>query len=401
MTETDYDIIIVGGGMVGASLAIALKSSSHKIALIEAFDFKTNQQPSYDDRGIALSYGSQRIFNTMGLWQQLAPHTTAISDIHISDRGHFGATRLSAQKENVPALGQVVLARAMGKVLNQAMSENKTLDILCPNKVIALNKQPHHIALMLDDDRTITSQLIVAADGANSTIRRLLDLSVTEQDYQQTAITANISTERPHNHRAFERFTEFGPIALLPMPDNRCSLIWTVKTGDETAINELDDDAFLARLQTEFGYRLGKLTQVGRRSHYPLKLTQTDQPIQDRIVFVGNAAHNLHPIAGQGFNLGLRDVIALADVLIDEVQDCGAPKHLHDYQQWQQRDQDHVIKATNLLVRLFSNDNSLIGHGRSVGLIALDLMPPVKHWLAKKSMGLGKKQPRLARGITL
>jgi 2-octaprenyl-6-methoxyphenol hydroxylase len=401
MAKTDYDIIIVGGGMVGASLAIALKSSRHKIALIEAFDFKTNQQPSYDDRGIALSYGSQRIFNTMGLWQQLAPHTTAISDIHISDRGHFGATLLSAQKENVPALGQVVLARAMGKVLNKAMSENKTLDILCPNKVIALNKQANHIKLTLDDDRTITSKLIVAADGANSTIRRLLDLSVTEQDYQQTAITANISTERPHNHRAYERFTEFGPIALLPMPDNRCSLVWTVKTGDETAINKLDDPTFLARLQTEFGYRLGKLTQVGRRNHYPLKLTQTDQPIQDRIVFVGNAAHNLHPIAGQGFNLGLRDVIALADVLIDEVQDCGATKHLHDYQQWQQRDQDHVIKATNLLVRVFSNNNPLIGHGRSAGLIALDLMPPVKHWLAKKSMGLGKKQPRLARGIIL
>ena len=197
MAQADYDIIIVGGGMVGASFAYALKNSAHKIALIEAFDFKTTQQPSYDDRGIALSYGSQRILDTMGLWQQLAPHSTAISDIHISDRGHFGATRLSAQQENVPALGQVILARAMGKVLNQAMSENTTLDILCPNKVIALNHQSNQVELTLDDDRKITSKLIVAADGANSTIRRLLDLSVTEQEYQQTAITANISTERP------------------------------------------------------------------------------------------------------------------------------------------------------------------------------------------------------------
>jgi len=401
MAQADYDIIIVGGGMVGASFAYALKNSAHKIALIEAFDFKTTQQPSYDDRGIALSYGSQRILDTMGLWQQLAPHSTAISDIHISDRGLFGATRLSAQQENVPALGQVILARAMGKVLNQAMSENTTLDILCPNKVIALNHQSNQVELTLDDDRKITSKLIVAADGANSTIRRLLDLSVTEQEYQQTAITANISTERLHHNRAFERFTEHGPIALLPMPDNRCSLIWTVKTGDETAINDLDDTAFLARLQTEFGYRLGQFTQVGKRGHYPLKLTQTDQPIQNRIVFVGNAAHNLHPIAGQGFNLGLRDVIALADVLVDETEDCGIPKHLHDYQQWQQRDQDNVIKATNLLVRLFSNNNPVLGHGRSAGLIALDLIPPAKHWLAKKSMGLGKKQPRLARGIAL
>lgn len=401
MAVTNYDIIIVGGGMVGASLAYALKNSNHKVALIEAFDFKTTQQPSYDDRGIALSYGSQRIFNTMGLWQHLAPHSTAITDIHISDRGHFGATRLSAQQENVPVLGQVILAKAMGKVLNHAMSENTTLDILCPKKVVALTQKPDYVELCLDDDQHISGKLIVAADGANSTIRRLLNLTITEQVYQQTAITANISTERAHNNRAFERFTEFGPIALLPMPDNRCSLIWTVRTGDELAITELDDAAFLSRLQTEFGYRLGKMIQAGKRNHYPLKLTQTDQPIQERIVFVGNAAHNLHPIAGQGFNLGLRDVIALADVLVNETHDCGDPKILHDYQQWQQVDQDNVVKATDLLVRLFSNNNPILGSGRSAGIMALDLIPPAKHWLAKQSMGLGKKQPRLARGIAL
>jgi 2-octaprenyl-6-methoxyphenol hydroxylase len=400
MTQTTYDIVIVGGGMVGASLAYALKNSSHRIALVEAFNFKTTQQPSYDDRGIALSYGSQRIFDTMGLWQQLSPHSTAIEHIHISDRGHFGATRLSAQQEKVPALGQVILSRAMGQVLNQAMAESDTLDIICPKKVVAISQESNQATLTLDDKQQISSKLIVAADGANSTIRRLLDLSVTEQHYQQTAITANISTERPHEHRAYERFTEHGPIALLPMPDNRCSLIWTVKTGDEGPINALDDAAFLARLQTEFGYRLGQFTQVGKRSHFPLKLTQTEQTIQDRIVFIGNAAHNLHPIAGQGFNLGLRDVIALADVLID-AKDCGDPRHLHDYQQWQQQDQDNVIKATDTLVRLFSNNNVVLGHGRSAGLIALDLLPPAKHWLASKSMGLGKKQPRLARGMTL
>lgn len=401
MASTDYDLIIVGGGMVGASLAYALKNSALKIALIEAFNFKTTQQPSYDDRGIALSYGSQRIFETMGLWSQLAPHSTAISDIHISDRGHFGATRLSAKTENVPALGQVILASAMGQVLNQTLAEQHTLDILCPHRVTALLQQSDAIELTLDDGRQLRAKLIVAADGANSTIRRLLALSVSEQDYQQTAITTNVSTERPHQGRAFERFTEHGPIALLPMPDNRCSLIWTVKTGDETAIAALDDTAFLQRLQSEFGYRLGRFTQVGKRSHFPLKLTQTDQTIQDRIVFVGNAAHNLHPIAGQGFNLGLRDVIALADVLIGDIADCGAAKVLHDYQQWQQDDQDAVIKATDMLVRLFSNNNFFIGHARSAGLMLLDNLPPAKHWLAQKSMGLAKKQPRIARGISL
>ncbi len=401
MANIEYDLIIVGGGMVGASLALALKNSTLKVALIEAFNFKTTQQPSYDDRGIALSYGSQRIFEALGLWSQLASHSTAINDIHISDRGHFGTTRLSAKTEHVPALGQVILARAMGQILNHALAEQPTLDIICPHRVTELAQQTDVVELTLDDDRQLRAKLIVAADGANSTIRRLLKLSVSEQDYQQTAITANISTERPHQGRAFERFTEHGPIALLPMPDNRCSLIWTLKTGEETAIMALNDKAFLHRLQSEFGYRLGKFTQVGKRSHFPLKLTQTNQTIQDRIVFIGNAAHNLHPIAGQGFNLGLRDVVALAEVLIDSRQDCGAAKVLHDYQQWQQSDQDAVIHATDFLVRLFSNDNILIGHARSAGLMLLDNLPPAKHWLAQKSMGLGKKQPRLARGIAL
>jgi len=401
MKRTDYDLIIVGGGMVGASLALALKTSSLKIAIIEAFNFKTNQQPSYDDRGIALSYGSQSIFETMGLWSHLAPHSTAIKDIHISDRGHFGATRLSAEAENVPALGQVILARAMGQVLNQAIAEHETIDIICPSTVTALKNQDNAVELTLDNERPLTAKLIVAADGANSTIRKLLGLSVTEQTYQQTAITANINTERPHLNRAYERFTEHGPIALLPMPDQRCSLIWTVKSGNEIAINELDDKAFLKKLQSEFGYRLGKFTQIGKRGHFPLKLTQTDQPIQNRIVFVGNAAHNLHPIAGQGFNLGLRDVIALADVLVNEVNDCGNAQLLHEYQNWQQNDQDSVIKATDILVRLFSNDNPILGHGRSAGLIMIDLFPPAKHWLVQKSMGLGKRQPRLARGLLI
>ncbi len=401
MTTQDYDIIIVGGGMVGASLALALKNTQYRIALIEAFDFKTDQQPSYDDRGIALSYGSQRIFDTMGLWSQLAPYSTAIEHIHISDRGHFGATRLSAQQEKVPALGQVILARAMGHVLNQAMQSHSHLDLHCPRKVTQLHQYDDNVSIQLDNNAAITGKLIVAADGANSTIRQLLGLSITEQHYQQTAITANVTTDKAHQHRAFERFTEHGPIALLPMPDNRSSLVWTIKSGQEKNLLNLTDHDFLARLQEEFGYRLGRFTQVGKRAHYPLKLTQTDQMIQQRLVFIGNAAHNLHPIAGQGFNLGLRDVASLAEVLSHHPQDCGHASLLHDYQQWQQQDQDDVIAATNTLVRLFSNANPLLGHARAAGLTLLDLCSPAKHVIAQRSMGLARKQPKLARGIAL
>ncbi|MFW5451071.1 MAG: 2-octaprenyl-6-methoxyphenyl hydroxylase [Methylophagaceae bacterium] len=395
-----FDLIIVGGGMVGASLAYALKNTSLKIAVIEAFEFNSEQQPSYDDRGIALSYGSQRIFEAMGLWQQLAAHSTAINDIHISDRGHFGVTRLSAQSENVPALGQVIIARIIGQVFNQALQQQNNLKIFCPSKVVQLKHHSDSVELVLDDDRCLSAKLIVAADGGHSTIRRLLNLGISEADYQQTAITANISCERHHQNRAFERFTDSGPLALLPMSDNRCSLVWTVKTGDEVAILNLSDQEFLAQLQDRFGYRLGKLTHVGQRQCYPLKLIQADQAIQQRIVLIGNAAHNLHPIAGQGFNLGLRDVAALADVLID-ADDCGDARLLHDYKQWRQDDQDDVIQTTDSLVKLFSNDNPLLGHFRGAGLALVDVLSPIKHRLAQKSMGLARKQARLGRGISL
>ena len=401
MAKVDFDLIIVGGGMVGASLACALKNTSLKIAIIEAFEPDSKQQPSYDDRGIALAYGSQRIFESMGLWDQLAAHSTAISNIHVSDRGHFGVTRLSAQDENVPALGQVITARSMGLVLNQALRQQNNLEIICPASVVSLNQYDYSVELILNGKRSISAKLIVAADGAHSTIRQQLNLGALEHDYGQTAITANITPEHAHQGRAFERFTDSGPIALLPMSDNRCSLVWTVKTGDEESLLQLSESEFLKQLQDRFGYRLGKLKQVGQRNSYPLKLMQADQPIQQRIVLIGNAAHSLHPIAGQGFNLGLRDVAALADVLVDNTDDCGNPRLLHDYSQWRQLDQDTVINNTSTLVNIFSNNNPLLGHLRGAALTLIDALPSAKHALAQKSMGLNRKQPRLGRGIAL
>lgn len=397
----NYDLIIVGGGMVGASLAIALKNSTLRIALVEAVSAQSYTQPSYDDRGIALSYGSQRIFESLGLWTQLTTHSTPIGNIHVSDRGHFGVTRLSAVDENVPALGQVITARSMGLVLNEAIEAQQNLDIISPASVVKLEQFDDHIELELGNGHKLSAQLAVAADGGQSTIRKLLGLGALEHDYQQTAVTANITPSQPHNNWAFERFTDTGPIALLPMSDNRCSLVWTVKSGEDKALLDLTEQDFLAQLQDRFGYRLGKLKQVGQRHSYPLRLIQADQPVQHRAVLIGNAAHNLHPIAGQGFNLGLRDVAVLADILVSSTEDCGDASLLFDYKQWRLNDQDNVIQATNSLVTLFSNDNPVLGHLRGAGLSLMEALPPVKHWLAKKSMGLDRKQARLGRGISL
>lgn len=396
-----FDVLIVGGGMVGASLAIALQNSALKIGLIEAQPLQTNSQPSFDDRGIALSYGSQRIFQSMQLWPAIAAHATAIKHIHVSDRGRFGVTRLSAEKEKVPALGQVLTARNLGQTLNQQLQQLGNVELLCPAQVMALTQQPDHVAITLGDGQQLQSRLLVAADGRESTIRHLLGLDAWQQHYEQTAVTANISTDKPHQGWAYERFTDSGPMALLPMSDNRSSLVWTVRSGEEQALLAASEDEFLAQLQQRFGYRAGRFIRVGQRHSHPLTLMQADMPVQHRIVFIGNAAHSLHPIAGQGFNLGLRDVAVLADLLHDQTEDCGAMSLLHGYQSWRQADQDQVVKATDKLVRFFSNDISVLGHLRGAGLALLDNLPAAKSWLAQRSMGLAQTQPRLGRGIPL
>ncbi|MDT8309895.1 MAG: 2-octaprenyl-6-methoxyphenyl hydroxylase [Methylophaga sp.] len=399
--NVDFDVLIVGAGMVGTSLALALNNTGLKIGIIEAHSIETNSQPSFDDRGIALSYGSQRIFETLDLWPALQAFATPILNIHISDRGHFGVTRLSAQAANVPALGQVLTAKQLGQQLNIALQQADTIALLSPLTVTALETSSDNVTVSLSNQQNLNCKLLVAADGQHSTIRELLKLDSWQRDYQQTAVTANVSTERPHQNRAFERFTDSGPLALLPMTDSRSSLVWTVKSDDEQRLLALSDKDFLQALQQRFGFRLGHFTRVGKRSSYPLGLMQTDVAIQPRLLLIGNAAHSLHPIAGQGFNLGLRDAAVLAEVISQHRGDCGQPRCLETYKAWQLPAQDNIVKATDRLVKIFSNANPVLGHSRSAALAMLDILPPVKQRLTLASMGLSQKQTRLARGLPL
>lgn len=401
MNSTEFDVVIVGGGFIGATLALALQQTSLQVALVESGSLHTDEQPGFDDRGIALAYGSQRILQTLRLWPDLAEHACEILDIHISDKGHFGVTRLSATEQGVPALGQVITAKAMGQVLNKHLLASTSLSLFCPNSVIALDTHPDQMTITLDDQRQINAKLVVAADGQFSQIRQLLDLETQQFNYRQTAITGNIVCERPHQQRAYERFTDSGPIALLPMTQQRMSLVWTVNDADVSAIMAMDDADFLQSLQQRFGYRLGKILHIGERQQYPLSLMRVDAPVQARTVLVGNAAHSVHPVAGQGFNLGLRDVAVLAEMLAEHAGDCGDTRLLYDYQQQRQHDQDSVIKNTDRLVKLFSNANPLLGHARSSALSLLNMLPPVKQYIAKTSMGLASRQSRLSRGLSL
>jgi 2-octaprenyl-6-methoxyphenol hydroxylase len=410
MKQTDYDILIVGGGMVGATMAYALSPLPLRIGVIEAVPFKSDAQPSYDDRAIALAYGSAKIFESMGLWDKLADKVSPISRIHISDRGHFGVSRIDAAEEGVEALGYVIENRVVGAVLAEELPRLENVELICPATVTSVNLGGGTAQLTLEGGARLNTRLVIAADGGNSVVRQLLTIPTRSWDYGQTAVIANITPGRPHQGIAYERFTDNGPVALLPNSyaaaedPRRCSLVWTVRRGDEERVLGLSDEEFLAELQGRFGYRLGTLEKVGRRNAYPLKLVRAKEQVRPRLALIGNAAHTLHPIAGQGFNLGLRDVAVLADVLADAVaesRDVGDSAVMQAYSDWRNWDHKKVIGFTDSLVRLFSNPLAPVALVRNVGLVTLDLVPPLKRLLTRQTMGLAGKLPRLALGLPL
>ena len=392
--------------MVGASLAAALSALPLKIALVEAFPAETLQKAEYDDRAIALSYGSRQILQGMGIWHSVEQVANPIDSIHVSDRGHFGATRLNAKQQKVPALGYLIEACNYNRVLTDYLRESD-VRVMQPAQIDSIESADQSLTIKITvdaDEETINSKLLIACDGANSAIRKMAGVGAATYDYQQVAIIANISTEITHDNRAFERFTEQGPIALLPMSGNRCSLVWTLAADQYQAMLDLSDDDFLATLGDAFGYRLGRFTRVGRRSSFPLYLTKSDELIASRVAIIGNAAHSLHPVAGQGLNLALRDIADLAGLIAESLNkdgDIGSSELLTAYAALRDKDTSRTIQYTDSLVKVFSNDNFLLGHARAIGLTAVDRLPPLRTVLAKQSMGLASRQSRLSRGLPL
>lgn len=404
--HTEFDVIIVGGGMVGASLAVALAPLPLQIAVIEAFDPRQRgvSQPSYDDRSTAIANGSQQILETIGVWAGMAQDATAIRDIHISDRGHFGIGRISAVEEKVPALGYVVPNRAIGRSLWAALESFDNIRMFCPARVESLLDQGDSVQVGLTDDDGNTielhGRLVAAADGAQSVVRKILGIDATVWDYGQTAIISNVTTEKPHRNVAYERFTAHGPMAVLPMTEGRSALVWTVPSEQAEEILQLSDRQILDRLQELFGYRLGHWQKIGKRVSYPLSMSKAKQQTRHRVAIIGNAAHGLHPIAGQGFNLSLRDVAGLAEVIAG-ANDPGDPRVLEKYCRWRAGDQARVMSFTDALVRVFANPLASVRVVRNLALLMFDLLPGAKSLLARHTMGRGGDLPRLARGVPL
>lgn len=402
-----FDVAIVGGGMVGASLAVTLLPLGLRVALIEATPFESAQQPSFDERTTALSNGSRNVLTGIGLWPQLASQATPIKRIHISDRGRFGFARIDAAEQGIEALGYVLPNRVLGAALWARLGGQGGFELFCPASVHDVEPGAQLVRLGVQsaghESKDIHAKLVIAADGAQSAVRKALGISASVQDYGQWAIVTTVASSTFHDHVAYERFTPTGPLAVLPLADQRCAVIWTLDPDAAQAALKLSDDEFLVALQEKFGFRLGHFTRVGKRAAYPLSLTQAQERIGRRCVIIGNAAQGLHPIAGQGFNLGLRDVATLAEVIAAAATsgDIGSDAMLERYEVWRRRDRRSIIAFTDGLVRLFSNPLSTVRTARNLGLLLFDLMPPAKSALSRLSLGFAGRLPRLARGAPL
>ncbi|WP_378216508.1 FAD-dependent monooxygenase [Acinetobacter pittii] len=396
-------VIIVGGGMVGLSLSLMLAKANIAVKLLEAVKYPNyddqNVAPyhsSFDVRNTALSRRSAQIYQKLGLWDALQQHATPILQVHITEQGSFGKARLIAEQEKVESFGQVIENAWLGRVLLTQVRQQPLIELIDGVQVTALTQdaeQVHIEAKRGDEVLKLESKLLIAADGCDSFCRQAIGVGVDVHDYDQVAIVTTVQTSKPHEQVGFERFSALGPLALLPLPgEYRRSVVWPVKKGTEGEwLGEENDQHFLDALQKTYGDRAGKFEKTGKRFSYPLSQVLAHKQAVGRVILMGNAAHTIHPVAGQGFNLCLRDADVLVRYLVNQLtasDDIGNPDNLLAYEQARLSDQQRVIKFCDTVVRGFSNQNPLLKLIRNTGLIAFDVIPGVKPLVANYAMGL-------------
>jgi 2-octaprenyl-6-methoxyphenol hydroxylase len=413
--EAEFDVLIAGGGLVGGSLAIALAQTPCRVGLVEAVPPDSHAQPSFDDRTIALSRGSQRILESLGLWPLLQNSVWPIERIHVSEQRRFGTAVIDAVGQGIPELGCVINSRLLGQALWQMLAQLPSVRTYCPAQAVlgdAIASEPgawRTVRLHAGEQlQTLRTRLLVVADGARSPLRSALGIAADDRDYGQVAVVANIEVDARYvGHTAYERFTPAGPLAILPGRAGHYTMVLACGKDAAPAVMAMENAALLDHVQAAFGYRLGRFRQIGKRHAYPLSLVAADSIVTDRAVLIGNAAHGLHPIAGQGFNLGLRDVASLAELITDHCRgapaniDPGRSDLLTAYAEWRQADQARVVSFTDGLIRLFGIDAAPVAIGRGLGLAAFDIAPGAKQELARQTMGLAGRLSRLARGRPL
>ncbi|MGP4123048.1 MAG: 2-octaprenyl-6-methoxyphenyl hydroxylase [Sodalis sp. (in: enterobacteria)] len=387
-------ITIIGGGMTGATLGLALSHLSRGTLQINLVEARTpesrDHDPGFDARAIALAQGTYRELSAIGVWPALASCATDITRVEISDKRHLGKVQIAAGDYQLPALGYVIELHAAGKRLFDLLHEAPGVRLHCPATLEGIRRELARNIVILDNGLELNAQLVVAADGSRSPLAAQCGIRWRQLDYQQIAVIANITTTVPHGGDAFERFTSRGPLALLPMSGARSSLVWCLPIAYEHDIASWDEGQFCQALQQAFGWRLGHITAASERQYYPLRLCTAERHITHRLALVGNAAQTLHPIAGQGFNLGLRDVMTLAETLTQAAvqgEDIGDYAVLSRYQRRRQPDQEDTVRITDGLIRLFTNRHLPIVVGRNLGLLAVAHIPSLRDTLARKTLG--------------
>lgn len=404
----ECDVLIAGGGLVGSALAVALAQLPVTTVLIESRDPGILEQPSFDARVTALANGSQRILAGLGIWDAVQTQAQAITDIHISEQGQLGAARIAARDEGVAALGFTIENRVLGEALWSTLAGVPRFQAIAPAALTGFDVGADSLCAHIERDGSLhrlRAKVLIAADGANSVVRSVLEIPATRDDYEQSALVFNCEIERKLAGLAFERFTPNGPLAILPLPRGRAGIVWTMIPALAERMLAYSDSALRAALDHAIGGRLGEIRRVGQRALHPLHRVRSARVVATRTVLVGNAAVNLHPVAGQGFNLALRDVAALAELIADALtageSDFGRDEMLERYASWRRRDHAAVARFTHGLVRLFGLRVPGLGILRGAGLAAFDIVPGAKSALARHTMGRAGRLPRLACGRLL
>ncbi|WP_267224455.1 2-octaprenyl-6-methoxyphenyl hydroxylase [Dyella silvae] len=389
-------VLIVGGGLVGASLAIALDAAGIDAVMVEAAAPRVGEQPSYDERNLALARATVNGLTAIGVWRHAAAQATPIHHIHVTRAGEFGSVRMDAAQQGVDALGWTLPARELGAALLRRLDECTRLRRLAPARLEALDPTPSGWRARISTAEgtiEIETPLLVGADGTASFVRDRIGIDAERYDYEQTLFVCTVTPERDHAHRAYERFADSGPIALLPLAARRCGLVLTVPREEADAVAALDDDAFIALAQERFGWRLGRLSRPGKRHPYAIQRVAARKLIAERAVLVGNAAQTVHPIGAQGFNLGLRDALTLAELLAD-ADDPGAEALLELYASRRAADREGTMTMSHGLVQLACLPQPLLGPLRSLAMLAFDRVPPLQRLLARRGMGFRAEPPR-------
>ena len=405
----ETDIVIVGGGLNGSALALALASSGLRITIIDALPRRDRAQHDFDGRSYALALASTRVLHALGVWSHLEPRAQPMLAIKASDgrpgegAGPFFLSFDAAELDEGP-MGYMLEDRYLRPALLAAMDAQPSISQIDAAKVIDQSVTAQGVTVTLEDGRSLSARLLIGCDGRDSPTARRAGIQRTGWAYGQTGLVCAIAHELPHHGCAHQFFMPAGPLAILPLPGNRASIVWTEKTDEATRIQALDDAAYLDVLRPRFGDFLGAISLAGKRYAYPLRLTVANSFVAPRLALVGDAAHGMHPIAGQGFNFGLRDVAALAEVLTfaqRRGEDIASPLVLERYQQWRRFDTMTMAVGTDSVNRLFSNDNALLRGLRGLGMGAVNAVPGLRKGFMRAAAGLSGDMPRLMRGLSL